>query len=223
MRVAMRALPIRRLIVMSGLFRFGRQGATVVVSVFACPSPVTGANVPTKSPCAVVPGSGGRSGTDRRPYAPPRGGSPTKLSQVLEMGELRWKLAALAAGDEWALAGGTMPSSALDGLATACERRPKRGALEHNSHADKQGRNTPLSHFHGSVWWGPRPVRLADPQFIIGGMQLGQFTQDGEHPLGHAPNGTERAAGFLSSRRESSLWAHLGNSAGRGPYPLVMC
>jgi hypothetical protein len=26
---------------------------------------------------------------------------PTKLSQLLEMGELRWKLAALATGDEW--------------------------------------------------------------------------------------------------------------------------
>jgi hypothetical protein len=31
---------------------------------------------------------------------------------------------------------------------------------------------------------------LADPQFITGGMLLGQFTQDGEYPLGHAPNGT---------------------------------
>lgn len=86
---------------------------------------------------------------------------PTKLSQLLEMGELRWKLAALATGDEWALAGGAMPSNALDALAAVCERRPKRVALEHNSHADKQGRNTPASHLHGSVWWGPRPVRNA--------------------------------------------------------------
>jgi hypothetical protein len=67
---------------------------------------------------------------------------PTKLSQVLEMGELRWKLAALATGDEWGRPG-TMPSSALDALATVCDRCPKSVALEHNSHADKQGRDTP--------------------------------------------------------------------------------
>jgi hypothetical protein len=78
---------------------------------------------------------------------------PTKLSQVLEMGELRWKLAALAAGDEWALAGHHAfectgcagPPSATDVLKALLQ--------QHNSHADKQGRNTPVSHFHGSMWW----------------------------------------------------------------------
>jgi hypothetical protein len=52
-----------------------RCGGTLVVSVFTCPSPVVGADVATKASRAVVPGSGGRSGRDRRPYASPRGGA----------------------------------------------------------------------------------------------------------------------------------------------------
>src|SRR6202011_4921090 len=57
------------------ILQFWRRGGTLVVSVLTCPSPVAGADVATKASRAVVPGSGGRSGRDRRPYASPRGGA----------------------------------------------------------------------------------------------------------------------------------------------------
>ena len=60
---------------------------------------------------------------------------PPKLSQILKMGELRWKLAVLARGRRgpWL---GDIPSSALPALAIDCDPRPKSVVLEHNSNAD---------------------------------------------------------------------------------------
>ncbi|WP_110881829.1 TnsA-like heteromeric transposase endonuclease subunit [Mycolicibacterium vulneris] len=45
-----------------------------VVTVYACPPPVIGADVAARASRANSPGSGGRSGAGRRPYASPRGG-----------------------------------------------------------------------------------------------------------------------------------------------------
>ena len=39
--------------------------------------------------------------------------------------------------------------------------------------------------------------KLTDSAFTGTGMPLGQFKQDGEYPVGRAPNGYERAAGFF--------------------------
>ena len=48
-----------------------------------------------------------------------------------------------------------------------------------------------------------------------GGVLLGQFIQEtGEYPLGHAPDGTERAAGFLDFELRVEPAGTPGNSAG---------
>ena len=73
---------------------------------------------------------------------------PSELSQILEMGELRPKLAVLATENEWARPG-TMPSSALPALATHCDRRPKDVVLEHNSNAITHDATPRYRRFHG--------------------------------------------------------------------------
>jgi len=69
---------------------------------------------------------------------------PTKLSQILEMGELHGKLAVLARGES----ARTMLSSTLLALGADCDRRPKGVALE-ATQCDNARRDTPVLLFHG--------------------------------------------------------------------------